>query len=121
MTNKKTVVIGASTKPERYSNKAIRLLRRYGHPVEAIGLRHGEVGDVSIKTGFPELGEVHTFTIYMQPQRQKPFYEYIIRLKPTRVIFNPGTENDELINLLESNGIEVTENCTLVMLNTGLF
>jgi len=121
MTNKKTVVIGASTKPERYSNKAIRLLRSYGYPVEAIGLRQGEVSDVSIKTGFPSLDNVHTFTIYMRPQRQKPFYEYVIGLKPKRVIFNPGTENDEFTNLLESNGIEIIGNCTLVMLNTGLF
>ena len=121
MTNKKTVVIGASTKPERYSNKAIRLLRRYGYPVEAIGLRPGDVGDVSIKTGFPELEEVHTFTIYMRPQRQQPFYAYIMGLKPKRVIFNPGTENDEFIELLEEEGIEVVEHCTLVMLNAGLF
>jgi len=121
MPHKKTVVIGASTKPQRYSNKAIRLLRAHGQPVEAIGLRPGTVGDVTIKTGFPELDNVHTFTIYMRPQRQQPFYDYILGLKPKRVIFNPGTKNDELAELLETRKIEVVENCTLVMLNSGLF
>ncbi len=121
MTNKKTLVIGASIKPERYSNKAIRLLRRYGHPVEAIGLRAGAVADVDFKTGFPMIDDVHSVTLYLNPSRQKDYYNYLIKLQPKRVIFNPGTENDELVELLNNQGIEVIENCTLVMLNSGLF
>ena len=121
MTNKKTLVIGASVKPERYSNKAIRLLRRYGHPVEAIGLREGTVAGVDFKTGFPKIDDVHTVTLYLSPSRQIDFYDYLIKLQPKRAIFNPGTENDELVELLNNQGIEVVENCTLVMLNSGLF
>ena len=121
MTNKKTLVIGASIKPERYSNKAIRLLRKYGHPVEAIGLKEGTVADVDFKTGFPEINDVHSVTLYLGPPRQKKFYNYLIKLQPKRVIFNPGTENDELSNLLTENSIEVVENCTLVMLGSGLY
>lgn len=118
---KKTLVIGASIKRERYSNKAIRLLRQHDHPVEAIGLREGVIRDVIFKTGTPPLSDIHTVTLYVRPERQHQYYSYIVDLKPNRVIFNPGTENKELIKMLRSEGIEVVENCTLVMLNSGLF
>ena len=118
---KKTLVIGASIKKERYSNKAIRLLRQHNHPVEAIGIREGEIGDVKFKTGIPPLSDVNTVTLYIRPQRQHIYYNYIEELKPKRVIFNPGTENDELIRILSAKGVEVIENCTLVMLNSELF
>ena len=121
MINKKTLVIGASTKPERYSNQAIRLLRRYDHPVEAIGLRSGQVADIEFKTGFPELNQIHTITMYVGQSRQPQYYDYLLGLKPKRIIFNPGTENDEFSELLEEQGVEVVEHCTLVMLNSGLF
>ncbi len=121
MTYKKTLVIGASTKPIRYSNKAIRLLKQYGHPVEAIGLRPGTVDDVNFKTGFPFLDNIHTVTLYIGPARQPQYYDYITGLKPERVIFNPGTENHELMEILEKQNIEVVEHCTLVMLNSHLF
>jgi len=121
MINKKTLVIGASTKPERYSNQAIRLLRRYDHPVEAIGLRSGLVADIEFKTGFPELNQIHTITMYVGQSRQPQYYDYLLGLKPKRIIFNPGTENDEFSELLEEQGVEVVEHCTLVMLNSGLF
>ena len=118
---KKTLVIGASEKPERYANRAIRQLRRYGHPVEAIGLRAGKVEDVKFKTGLPELQNIHTVTLYIGQVRQKPYYEYLIKLKPQRIIFNPGTENGELEHLAQKHGIATVENCTLVMLSSGLF
>lgn len=118
---KKTLVIGASIKRERYSNKAIRLLRQYNHPVEAIGLREGVIGDVKFNTGLPSLSDIQTVTLYVRPERQLQYYSYILELKPKRVIFNPGTENEELMKMLRSVGIEVIENCTLVMLNSGLF
>jgi predicted CoA-binding protein len=118
---KRTLVVGASEKPYRYSNKAIRLLRRYDHPVVAIGLREGRVEDVEIKKGFPDFEEIHTVTLYVGPPRQPQFYDYILGLRPERIIFNPGTENDEFEELAAKNGIEVVENCTLVMLSSGLF
>ncbi len=118
---KKTLVIGASEKPYRYSYKAIRLLRRYGYPVEAIGPRPGKVEDVIFKTGFPELENIHTVTLYIGPARQPQYYEYLLKLSPQRIIFNPGTENEEFEAMAREQGVEVVENCTLVMLSSGLF
>ena len=118
---KKTLVIGGSTKPERYSNKAIIKLRRFSFPVVSIGLRSGEVADVSIETGFPEFDDIHTITLYIGPQRQPQYYDYLISLRPRRIIFNPGTENPEFEKLAKENGIEAIEHCTLVMLGEGSF
>lgn len=117
----KTVVIGASEKPERYSNMAVRLLKKYGHEVVAIGMKKGNIDEVEIITGLPELTDIHTVTMYVGPNNQHGFFNYILGLKPKRVIFNPGTENLELYELLDSSGIEVVEACTLVMLNTRMF
>jgi len=119
--NKKTLVIGASIKPERYSNKAIRMLREYNHEVVALAKRTGQVDGVRIQTGFPEENDIHTVTMYLGAKRQPEYYEQIINLKPKRVIFNPGAENDELKEKLALTGIETVENCTLVMLRTGQF
>jgi len=121
MTNKKTLVIGASLKPERYSNRAIKKLLNYNHSVVAIGLREGDVDGVKIQKNRPLFDDIHTVTIYLNPQRQEEFYDYVISLKPKRIIFNPGTENLYFENMAKENGIEVVENCTLVMLDTGLF
>ncbi len=118
---KLTLVIGASEKPERFSNKAIRRLRMYGHPVEAIALRTGEVDGVVFKTGFPELKGIDTVTLYIGPARQPQYYEYLLRLKPNRIIFNPGTENPEFIQKVKEHGIDPVEACTLVMLDTDRF
>jgi len=119
--NKKTLVIGASTKPERYSNKAIQMLREYNHEVVALAKRAGQVDDVSIQTEFPFDDDIHTVTMYLGAKRQPEYYEHLINLKPERVIFNPGAENPELKEKLESAGIETVENCTLVMLRTNQF
>ncbi|MBE0649708.1 MAG: CoA-binding protein [Bacteroidales bacterium] len=118
---KLTLVIGASEKPERFSNKAIRRLKRYGHPVEAIGLRPGEVDGVVFKTGFPKLKGIDTVTLYVGPARQPEYYDYLISLEPKRIIFNPGTENSEFYEMARAHGIEPVESCTLVMLDSGVF
>lgn len=120
-TTKKTLVIGASENPERYSHKAIFMLREHGHPVVAIGGRSGQVGDVHFgkeKIDFPNL---NTVTLYLNPERQKDYYDYIINLHPERVIFNPGTENPEFENRLKNANIVPVEACTLVLLSTGQF
>lgn len=113
------LVIGASTKPERYSNIAINRLKQHGHEVRAIGLKPGEVSGVKIDTGFPEFRDVHTVTMYVNPDRQVQLYDYILGLKPERIIFNPGTENPEFESLAQKNGIETIQACTLVMLSIG--
>lgn len=119
--NFKTLVFGASLKPERYSNMAINRLVSHDYPVIAIGGREGKVLDVDIKKGHPEFKDVHTITMYMGADRQKDHYEYLLGLQPTRIIFNPGAENDELAKLATEQGIEAIEACTLVMLSTGQY
>jgi predicted CoA-binding protein len=117
----KTLVIGASTKPERYSNMAIRALRKHNHEVYALAKRDGIVADVNIKTEFPGNVDIHTVTMYLGAKHQPEYYNPLLELKPERVIFNPGAENLELEELLEMKGIETIEGCTLVMLSTGQF
>lgn len=118
MTKKLTLVIGASENASRYSNMAIRSLRNHDHQVLALAKRSGEVGDVKIQTEFPA-EEIDTVTLYVGPAHQPEYYEKVLKLKPRRVIFNPGTENPEFEDLLEENGIEAVEACTLVMLSVG--
>ena len=118
---KKTLVIGGSPKPDRYSNKAILKLLSYGHPVESIGLKEANVESVNILVGTPKIDDIHTVTMYVGVQRQPGYYDYILSLTPSRIIFNPGTENTEFALKAKKNGIEVIENCTLVMLDYGLF
>lgn len=117
----KTLVLGASPNPERFSFKAVKLLRHYGHEVIALGNKTGIIHDVEITTEMIEFSDIHTITIYLNPINQKPYYNYIIKIKPKRIIFNPGTENTELKKLATENGIECIENCTLIMLSSGIF
>ena len=115
----KTLVIGASEKPERYANKAVRMLLEYNHEVVSIGLREGTIDDVAIQTGRPHFEDVDTVTLYVGPQRQDDLFDYVIGLSPRRVIFNPGTENPVFQEKLTTSGIEPVEACTLVMLRTA--
>lgn len=117
----KTLVIGASTKPERYSNMAIHALRNHNHEVIALAKRVGKVSDVTIQTNFPLNEDINTVTMYVGAKNQVEYYKPLLDLKPERVVFNPGSENFELAELLEMNGIETIEGCTLVMLSTGQF
>ena len=121
MNKKKTLVLGASENPSRYSNMAINRLLSYGHPVVAIGKRTGKVAGVEIIKDTPAMNDIDTITLYLNPTNQEPYYDYILSLKPKRVIFNPGTENDELEEKLEANGIEPVMACTLVMLGSGQY
>jgi predicted CoA-binding protein len=118
---KKTLVLGATPNPERYSYMATSLLRSYKHEVVAFGLRQGTIGDVDITQILPEPESVHTITLYLGPQNQPPYIDAILKIKPKRVIFNPGTENPEFFKLLQLQGIEAIEACTLVMLRTGQY
>lgn len=113
--------MGASLKPERYSNIAINRLTSYDHEVVAFGSKSGKINNVSIDTELLAYKDIDTVTLYLNPQRQKPYYDYIIGLKPQRVIFNPGTENPEFYNLLKQNAIDFEVACTLVLLGTGQY
>ena len=116
-----TVLLGASENPERYSYLATQKLVAYQHPVTAIGVKAGFIGATPIITENPAIEAVDTVTLYLSPANQKTYYDYILSLKPKRIIFNPGTENDELASLAKADGIEPIEACTLVLLSTGQY
>lgn len=116
-----TLVLGASTNPARYSYLAVNLLREHNEKVRAVGRRAGLVGDVEIRDGMPIFYDVETITLYIGPKNQPEFYDYIFDLNPKRVIFNPGTENPELMEKLRMSGIAYETACTLVLLNTGQY
>lgn len=118
---KKTVVLGASPKDDRYSNMCVKLLQKNHHPVVAIGRREGEIDDVKIITGNPAIEKVHTVAIYLAPKNQIEYYDYIIHLNPERIIFTPGSENVELRTKARAYGIETMDACPLVMMNTGIY
>jgi len=118
---KKTLVLGASDNPSRYSYLAVHRLRNLRHPVVAIGKKPGMVADVPIEKEKKEWQDVDTVTLYLNPAHQKQYYDYIVSLKPKRIIFNPGAENDELSELAIKNGITPMEACTLVLLSTNQY
>jgi predicted CoA-binding protein len=117
--NKKTVVIGASDNPERYSYKATIALQKHNHEVIPIGIRKGIINGLEIIMDKPVISDIDTVTLYVGPQNQDAWKEYILSLKPKRVIFNPGTENSEFEKQLLEHSIEPVEACTLVMLSIG--
>ena len=116
---KKTVVLGATPNPERYAYLAVKKLLAYGHEAIPVGIRKGEIEGVPIRNGQPEISGVDTVTLYLNPEHQRDYYDYIFSLQPQRLIFNPGTENPELMRLAREKGVEVEEACTLVMLSIG--
>jgi predicted CoA-binding protein len=120
---KKTVIIGATTNPGRYAFLAARMLTSYNHEIVPVGIKEGEVFGKEILDIFekPEIKDVDTVTLYIGPQRQPEYYTYILGLKPKRIIFNPGTENDEFEKMAEDQGVEALEACTLVMLRSGQY
>lgn len=121
MTSKQTLVLGASPNPLRFSHKAVKSLQRHGFPVVPVGIRTGKIGDIEIIKGMPLQNDIHTITMYVGPARQKEYYSWLLSLKPKRIIFNPGTENEEFMEMAAKKGIDVVEDCTLIMLNSGRY
>jgi len=119
--SRKTLVLGASLKAARYSNKAIHALRANDHEVIALGLRKGMVQDVKINREKYRYKFIDTVTMYLGEDNQEEYEEYIIGLKPKRIIFNPGAENPSFAAKAAKAGIETIEACTLVMLSTGQY
>ena len=116
---KKTVILGATPNPARYAYLATSRLKRAGHEVLPVGNKKGDIEGIVIDNGTPQYEGVDTVTLYLNPDNQKPYYDYILSLKPKRIIFNPGTENWELVRLAKEQGIETEIACTLVMLSVG--
>ena len=121
MANKKTLVLGASSKPSRYSYLAINSLQKKGYDVVAIGKRPGKVGNIEIETQPHAVKDIDTVTLYLNANNQKEYYDYIISLNPKRIVFNPGAENEELAALSKQHNIQTMEACTLVLLSTGQY
>ncbi|MEI9957010.1 MAG: CoA-binding protein [Ferruginibacter sp.] len=121
MATKKTLVIGASENPARYSNLAVKKLTAYNHPVVALGNKAGTIDNHIIETEKKAFTDIDTVTLYLNPLRQQAYYDYILSLNPKRIIFNPGAENDELEALAKQQGIATMEACTLVLLSTGQY
>jgi len=121
--SKKTVIIGATTNPSRYAYLASGMLTEYKHEIVPIGMKRGEVFGVQILpiNDRPLVNDVDTVTLYLGPQHQPEHYDYILSLKAKRVIFNPGTENEEFENLIEQAGSEALQACTLVLLRSGQY
>jgi predicted CoA-binding protein len=118
--NKRTLILGASIKPERYAYKATVMLSSHGHDVFPVGLREGEIEGHSILTNNPIIEDIDTVTLYVGPRNQPMYYDYILnKIQPKRIIFNPGTENEEFVNLAKEKGIETEIACTLVLLSIG--
>jgi uncharacterized protein len=117
----KTLIMGASTNPERYAFKAAKSLLAHGHKIELVGKKAGEIMGNKIHTNHTDFEDIDTVTMYLGPKNQPDLYDYILKQKPRRIIFNPGSENAEFEKLAKLNGIEVEEACTLVLLATGQF
>lgn len=121
---KPTIVLGASNNPDRYAYKAVDFLQSINQPVYPVGIKKGVVKGLEILHDFNDSkiqDTIHTVTLYINPLIQRDWYKKILELKPQRVIFNPGTENQEFEEMLEADGIETVEACTLVMIRTGVF
>ena len=120
---KKTVIIGATTNQGRYAYLAARMLKDYNHEIVPVGIKEGAVFGKEILDIFekPPIDNVHTVTLYIGPQRQPEYYNYILGLRPKRIIFNPGTENDTFERMAEEQGVEALQACTLVMLRSGRY
>ena len=120
---KKTVIIGATPNPSRYAYLAAEMLQEYSQEFVPVGIKRGSVFGkeiLDLRT-YPEIENVDTITLYINRSHQKEWYDYFFKLKPKRVIFNPGTENPELEKLLEEKNIQALEACTLVLLRSGQF
>jgi uncharacterized protein len=121
--SKKTIIVGASTNAARYGYVATHMLKDHGHEIVPIGIKKGEVAGKQILNlrEKPEVKDVDTITLYIGAQNQPEWYDYLLSLKPKRIVFNPGTENPEFEKLAKEQNIETEEACTLVLLRTGQY
>lgn len=116
---KKTLILGASTNPERYAYMAAQKLLSHGHDIVLFGNKNGKIFGQEILNNLSDIPtEIDTVTMYLGEKNQEPYMDFIKKMKPRRIIFNPGAEAETFEKELEKAGIEVLEACTLVMLQT---
>lgn len=122
MSRERVVIVGASNNPERYSHRALLLLRKHGHEVVPVHPKLAEIEGIPVVSDLGGVsGPVDTVTMYVGAAISTGMQDQLIALKPTRVIFNPGAENAVLAAALQKAGIACEEACTLVLLNVGQF
>jgi predicted CoA-binding protein len=117
----KTLVLVASPEYTRYSYKCVKSLLKHGHEAVPVGKKPGQIEGIEILTGKPQVSDVHTISLYLSPESQKDYYDYILGLNPSRIIFNPGTYNQELVDLAKEKGIKSVSDCALLLLNSDSF
>ena len=120
---KHTAILGASENPTRYAYLAANRLKDANHPISMVSIKKGKLFDIPFMDikGKPKIENLHTITLYIGARQLNQWLDYILMLKPKRIIFNPGTEHEGLAAEAEKRGIEVVYACTLVMLSTGQF
>lgn len=123
MSEQVTLIVGATTNPSRYAYFAANRLKDYGVPFIPIGIKSGEVFGEKILDlrAKPDMQNIHTITLYIGPAHQEEWIDYLISLRPKRIIFNPGTENPVFFQKARTAGIQVLQACTLVMLSTNQY
>ncbi|MEK9613801.1 MAG: CoA-binding protein [Flavobacteriaceae bacterium] len=121
MVTYKTLVLGASTNPQRYSHQAVVLLKKNNIQTVPMGVKSGTIEGLEIIPAFTPLDEIHTVSLYLSPFRQNAYFDYIIELNPKRVVFNPGTENPVFTQKLNLENIPWENACTLVLLSTNQY
>ncbi|PID95626.1 MAG: CoA-binding protein [Bacteroidetes bacterium] len=119
--NKNVLLLGASLKSYRYSFTALQLLRANNHYVHAVGKEEGQAGENMVSSHLPPIEKFHTVSLYLNPKNQRDYYEKLFMYSPERVIFNPGSENEELEELCKERGVQVVKDCTIMMLKRGAF
>ena len=119
--SKRTLVVGATPKMDRYGFKATQLLQDYDHEVIPYGIKKGTIGTLEIQNQWPEKELFDTITLYINPKLQEQYNQKIIDLNPKRIIFNPGTENEKLVRMAQKKGIQTLNACTLVLLRTNQY
>ena len=119
----KTMVMGASPNPNRFSHAVTLRLQQSGIETVPIGIRSGQIGNLNIVNlkERPQFNNIHTLTMYLNRINQRSWYQYMLELQPQRVIFNPGSENPDFYRMLDHEGIFYQEACTLVMLASGIY
>lgn len=117
----KTIILGASENTTRFSNKAVKSLTRNNFDVIAIGNKIGKIDNIEIISHIPNEKNIHTISIYLSKENQEIYYDFILNSNAKRVIFNPGSENEQLKVKCIENGIQVVEDCTIMMANNGRF
>lgn len=114
--NKRTLVLGASPTPGKRSYNMVKKLAQKGFEVVALGRIEGVINEILIQTGTPLLDDIHTVILYLRPEFQPPYVDYILSLNPKRIIFNSKTENEDFRLAARRQGIETLNACSLVMI-----